>query len=227
MGHWKLDDSPARDFSGQGNNGQVKGGPKPVQGKIGTALDFDGNDDVVEIPGNATLQKLQEGSYTISAWFKPADKPPGKDKDNKASYGIVNKPGFHEGIRYTNEKKFMVEHWLTGADNKHFQTNAATWNEAFEPGSWYHVVSVVDAAARTITLHINGKSKGTSKPWDAGAKARDFGSVPWRIGHAYPGAKEYGWPAKAVIDDVRLYNRALGAQEVQVLYGAGSVGMDQ
>jgi hypothetical protein len=226
VGHWKLDDQGARDVSGQGNAGTVKGGPKSVKGKLGNALEFDGNDDVVEIPGNAALQKLQEGSYTISAWFNPKDAPPGRDKDNKANYGIVNKAGCHEGLKYTGDRKFMVEHWLTSDDKKQFQTNHATWADTHEPGAWYHVVAVVDAGSRTITIYVNGKTRGPSKPWDANAKSRDFGTTPWRIGCANPGAKEYSWPAKGMIDDVRLYNRALSAQEVQVLFGSGMAGME-
>ncbi len=230
VGRWKLDDSgggQARDASGQGNNGKIKGNPKAVAGKVGGALEFDGNGDVIEIAGNAALKKLQSGSFTIAAWFRPKDKPPGADKDNKAAYGIVNKPGCHEGIKYTNDKKFMVEHWLTDAGGKDFQVNHGTWADTFEPGSWYHVVCVVDTSSRTITIYVNGKARGSSKPWDAGAKARDYGNAPWRIGCANPGAKEYAWPAKATFDDVRLYSRALGAKEVENLYGAGMAGLDK
>ncbi len=229
--HWKLDEegtASARDFSGQGNSGTIKGNPKSVTGKIGKAIEFDGNDDVIEIAGNPVLQKLQEGSYTICAWFNPKDVPSGSGSQNRANYGIVTRPGYHEGLKYTSDKRFHFEHWLVSNDpKKPFQTNTGTWNETYEPGQWYHVAAVVDANSRTLSIYVNGKLKATSKPWDQNAKGRDYGNAPWRIGHANPGAREWAWPAKGAIDDVRIYSRALSAQEIQVIYGSGMAGLDQ
>ncbi len=230
VGHWRLDEggSVARDSSGQNNNGTVKGNPRPVPGKIGNGLAFDGGNDYIEIPGNPALKRLQEGTCTISAWFKPADTPPGKDSDNKSSYGIVLKPGHHMGLHYTGANRFQFEYFVQTTDPQRPQwSGCGTWDATSEPGPWYHVVGVADVASRTLRLYVDGKLRATSKPWDAGAKPREYGDAPWRIGCANPGGVAWGWPAKGVIDDVRLYSRALGAEEVQALYGAGVAGVDQ
>lgn len=225
VGHWTFDETEgetAKDSSGKGNHGKLIGGPKRVAGKIGGALEFDGKDDVVEIPNSESLENLQEGSYTIAAWFKPADTPPGQESDNNAHYGIVNKAGWHTGLRYGNDNKFVFEHWLQGEDpNQPQWAGIGTWDETFDPGKWYHVAAVVNAKEGTATIFVNGEEKGTSEAWDPKAKAREYGQTPWRIGHANPGAKEWAWPAKGVIDDVRLYNRALKASEIAELYKAG------
>lgn len=225
VGHWTFDETErdrAADSSGQGNHGRCIGGPRWVAGKVGGALEFDGKDDVVEIPSSPSLENLQEGSYTIAAWFKPADTPPGQESDNHAHYGIVNKTGWHLGLRYGNDNKFVFEHWLQGDDPDQPQwAGIGTWDETFDPGKWYHVAAVVDAKEGTATIFVNGEEKGVSEAWDPKAKSREYGQTPWRIGHANPGAKEWAWPAKGTIDDVRLYNRPLKAAEIAELYRAG------
>ena len=231
VGHWKFDEKEgdvATDSSSSNNNGKLAGGPRRVAGKIGGALEFDGNDDVVEIPGSPVLDSLQKGSYTISAWFKPADTPPGQDSNNKAQYGIVNKTGWHTGLHYSNDNKFAFDHWIqTDKPDEPQWSGIGTWDDTYDPGKWYHVVGVVDTAACTASIYINGESNKTSDSWDNKAKAREYGQVTWKIGYAAPGAQEWAWPAKGVIDDVRLYNRALKDSEIADLYKAGAAGQDK
>ena len=230
VGHWKLEEGGpvARDSSGQGNNGTVKGDPRPVPGKIGNGLAFDGDNDYIEIPGNPALKKLQEGTCTISAWFKPADTPPGKGSESKASYGIVLKPGYHMGLHYTSANRLQFEYFVQTDDPQRPKwSGCSTGDPTLEPGRWYHMVGIADVTSRSLRLHVDGKLRATSKAWDAGGKPRDYGEAPWRIGCANPGGKDWGWLAKGVIDDVRLYNRALSEQEIQTLYGAGMAGMEQ
>src|SRR3989338_5705843 len=58
VGHWKFDEGTglsAGDSSGNNNTGTLVNGPTWTTGKIGQALNFDGVDDYVKIPGTATL----------------------------------------------------------------------------------------------------------------------------------------------------------------------------
>ena len=69
VGMWLFDEGKgdvAKDSSGNQNDGTLKNGPKWVTGKSGTALEFDGIDDYVEIPDSASL-RVQ--SFTLSAWI--------------------------------------------------------------------------------------------------------------------------------------------------------------
>ena len=65
-------------------------------------------------------------------------------------------------------------------------------------------------------------AKNSSPPWDATSRAREYGQTTWKVGTAAPGSKAYAYPAKGVIDDVRLYRRALTAQEITNLAKAAS-----
>ena len=52
VGFWAFNEGTGdtvKDLSGKDNHGKAVGGPKWVKGKIGSALEFDGKDDYLEI----------------------------------------------------------------------------------------------------------------------------------------------------------------------------------
>ncbi len=70
VGAWLFDEGggdTARDSSGKGNDGKLVGDPKRVAGKFGEALEFDGEDDCVEVPDDDTLDVT---AVTLAAWVK-------------------------------------------------------------------------------------------------------------------------------------------------------------
>jgi hypothetical protein len=222
IGHWKLDDEKgstvAADASGRGANGKVVGAVAFVPGKLGGALQVDGKGGYVELPETEELDKVQDGNYSVAAWFKPEGVPEGKDADNNAAYGIVIKTGWHTGLSYSADKKFVMTHWL--ATDKPLEptwVGAGAWDQDYEPGEWYHLVGVVDRGAGTVKLYLNGDEKG-SADFPANAPTRKYEKVTWKIGIASPGAPSYAWPAKGLIDDARIYSKALSAAEVKGLY---------
>ena len=71
VGRWTFDEGKgtiAHDSSGRGNHGTVMGGAKWAEGRIGGALEFDGQDDFVSIPNESRFDIT--GSITISAWIR-------------------------------------------------------------------------------------------------------------------------------------------------------------
>jgi hypothetical protein len=220
VGHWKLDDAKgsatAADAAGKAD-GKVVGGAVFAEGKVGGALKCDGKGGHVELPNSEELDKLQEGSYSIAAWFKPEAVPPGTESANDASYGIVLKTGWHLGLNYTNEKKFLMTHWLAGdKPEEPVWTGTGAWDEEYEPGHWYHVTGVVDKAGGKVMIYLNGELKNTAE-FTPNAAAKKYDKETWKIGIGRPGAENWAWPAKGSIDDVRLYNRAITAAEVKAL----------
>ena len=221
VGHWKLDDekgsTSAVDAAGKAN-GKVIGSAGFGEGKLGGALRCDGKGGYVEIPNTDDLDKIQEGSYSLAAWFKPEGVPPGKESANDASYGIVLKTGWHLGLNYTNEKKFLMTHWLAGEKPEEpIWTGTGAWDEDYEPGQWYHLVGMVDRGAGKVSIYLNGEFKN-SADFAPNAPAKKYEKMTWKIGIGNPGASDWSWPAKGSIDDVRIYGRALTAAEVKSLY---------
>ncbi len=203
--------SIAVDSSANTNNGNLIGSPIWTTGQVGDGgLDFDylSGEDYVEVPNHQTLEQVQEGNYTISAWFNPGSTPPGTGSDPDANYGIVIKTGWHLGLYYGNDNKFSLVHYLTG--NQGVGANSVN---TFLPGTWYHVTGVVDKAAGTVKLYVNGILEDTGN-FTGGTAAREYNSETWKVGVANPGAPTYAWPADGTVDEVRIYNRALTDDDV-------------
>src|SRR5436305_45585 len=62
-----------------------------------------------------------------------------------------------------------------------------------------------------------GEGRNTAE-WEANKATRDYAKTPWRVGVANPTAKKWAWPAKGLIDEVRIYKKALSDAEVAALY---------
>jgi len=53
-----------------GNHGTLVGGPKTAEGKVGDGLEFDGSDDIVQLP------VIMLGDFTIEIWYFVSVAPP-------------------------------------------------------------------------------------------------------------------------------------------------------
>ncbi len=215
LAHWKLDETSgvtAVDSVG-GNDGFLNGNASWSTGAIdgGLAFDYANGEDYVEIPNSPGLENVQEGDYTLAAWFRPDSTPPGTGGDNDANYGILIKAGWHNGLYYTNDNRFALDQVFD--DNSSIGLLSGN---TFNPGSFHHVAGVVDRSSGTMSLYVNGQLEDTQS-FTPGTAAREYGTEPWRIGIAYAGAASWGWPADGVIDDARIYDRALSAAEVAEL----------
>jgi len=226
-GHWKLDDKAGGtvvDSSPAKNPGKIVAQPGRTTGKFGGAFTFNGKDSYVEIPNSKDLDQIQNGSYSIAAWFKPEIVPPGtSDAANDAQYGIVMKTGWHEGLSYNNQKQFVMTHWIQGDANPVW-SGTGTWTDEYAPGEWYHVGGVVDQDERVAKIYVNGELKGTTDPWNKGTKTKVYEQQTWKIGVAAPGSDQYAWFAKGAVGDVRIYKGALTDGQVRTLYEAGAKG---
>ena len=74
VGWWRLDDgsgTTAADSSGNGNDGTIQGDPQWVAGKVGGALEFDGDGDYVDCGNDAVFDITEE--ITLSVWINAND----------------------------------------------------------------------------------------------------------------------------------------------------------
>jgi hypothetical protein len=208
VGHYKLDQD-ATDSSGNNNHGALGGDPQWTAGKIGGALDFDG-DDYVDC-GNPSQLDFGTASWSVSAWIKM---PASTDNRN-----IFAKGGDSAGgIRYMLNVSETEGHkaCLTVDDNatKVQSTSSVTVDD----GQWHHVVGIRDGS--TLRLYVDGVQDGASVPLSDGYDLSGTSQA-----NAYIGA---GWNYETsvvqkyfigVIDDVRIYSQALSAEEIAWLAG--------
>ncbi len=74
-----IQGNTAKDQSGKGNDGTINGNAKTVPGKYGEALEFDGQDDFVEVPLANSITFSTGDSLTVQAWVKTDDQPTKND----------------------------------------------------------------------------------------------------------------------------------------------------
>ncbi len=215
VAHWGFDEGAgeaSKDLAGKENAALLKGAAWSKDGIVGGAVAFDGSGAHVEIPNSKPLENLLEQSYALSAWFWATDVPPGTAPANDSRYAILLKAGHHTGLGFDGSGQFAAEHWLEGGKG-----NGISSGQSYAPGAWHHVVSNYNRSAGTLEIFVDGEWKAYRDiPRDA--KTVDYKVTPFRLGIAVPGGKEYAWPAKGLIDEVRIYSRSLGLDEIRALY---------
>jgi len=185
----------AIDLSGHGNNGTIYGA-QCVQGRSGEALSFDGVDDYVEVLDSASLNITDE--ITIVVWFN--------------TFAFTDP--YYQGLvkRGTWENGFLI---AVDVDPPHpvllwFRKNDSGLGISFgatEVGEWYQVVAVLRADG-TAEGWLNGSLEKT-------VTKRALGSISAPL---YIGSFEIARFHNGLIDEVRIYNRALSEEEIKWLY---------
>ncbi len=174
--------------------------PPPAEGKVGKALACDGASTLFEVPASPQLEPEQ---MTIEAWIKPAEIPAGKDNRR----WIVNKnrnewENGHYALMILGDKVGAYLNIGGGEKNAHLATSAQL---LLKPNQWAHLAMTYDAA--TLKVFHNGSEVAS----EAINKKRVPGRTPLAIGARQDGYIHF----KGAIDEVRLYRRALAADELK------------
>ncbi|MBI3621533.1 MAG: hypothetical protein HY208_05025 [Nitrospirae bacterium] len=209
LGHWKFEEAggtTAVDSSGSGNTGALMNGATRIAGGIGQALSLDGLDDYVNIPQTTALNAYP---LTIAVWMKTT---------TTGLKGIVNKyaPGSRNGYQlFTSGGNLCAWYFKNGSNYVWDGSGCALQTPGYNDNRWHHAVMVVDASGGK--LYVDGVLKA-SRGWTGTAGAPST-TRPLNIGQ-YPGTASPYFPG--LLDDVRLYSRALSGAEVVALYGAAA-----
>ena len=179
------------DASGNGNTGTINGATW-VAGKYGTALNFNGTSNLVLINHSSSLA-LDTG-MTLEAWVMPT--------------------AAQSGWRTIMQKETDA-YFLHASGNAPLQPTAGgTFNGAVDyfaspsalaVNAWSHVAVTWDGSI--MRLYVNGVEVANH----ARTGTLQTTTTPLRIG----GNSPYGEFFLGRIDEVRIYNRALSAAEIQ------------
>jgi hypothetical protein len=198
-------------------------------------LQFDGQDDYIEVPDDGNLSVTDAG-LSVSAWIRPdvltfpksqgtgyihwlgkgqagaqewtfrmynavtTDHPP---RPNRISFYVFN-PAGAEGV------------------GSYFQ-------DPTTPGTWIHVVGVVDSALTRTAIYKNGQFRRCDRYQQSGDSGCEYhnleiqpqpGGAPMRIG-----TRDFESFFQGAIKEVRVWNRPLADAEVMALY-SGTVSAD-
>jgi hypothetical protein len=204
IAHWRFDEgqgSEAYDSTGFSSVGQVYGGAtwtEGLGGQYGTALKFDGGGQAYVEVGDFTI----EGATSFSVWAY---------KENLGNWQRV----FDFGDGPNSHNLMLANRWTT---------NEAEWSIRRGPtnrtlvvqdfwtlNEWQHVVASVDDSG-LMKLYRNGVLRG--------AFLRN-GHLPEAISRTkqYVGKSNWGNHLLGMIDDLRVYDRAISLDEVEQIYG--------
>lgn len=203
VGWWTLDTTrygtganQVIDSSGGGFTGTVTGTPVAKATMIQQGLEFDGG----SVSSITTTYTGALTDFTACAWFIPLPSRTGYDrildKDFSTGFWLGNNTGTNDwggGIRNTDGNPLFTG--FTLSDNK-----------------WYHLCIQRSGTTQTVILNASSTISSTIS-----STATD-GTAPVRIGTSSFGSTD---GCKCIIDDVRIYNRALSLAEVKQLYLQG------
>jgi subtilisin family serine protease len=204
IAHWKLDEGSgtiAYDSAGS-YDGTLYGDPTWTTGQIDGALDFNGGDyvDITGSSGTGSPLNIYNKNMSISAWakFRGAG---GTIVARAKGYYITYRLGISSNQVYINTYKQGSGHWFLTAD-------------ALVPDTWYHLVGVFDRDGDLGRIYINGVKKAE------GAMTIDplSNDASTKIGCRNDTSDD---SFNGIIDDVRIYNQALSAEEIWQLYREG------
>jgi hypothetical protein len=200
IGWWKLDDgsgTAAKDSSRAfgGNDGKLVGDPKWVKGRKGGALRFDGNQYV-------SLGDIFQGGYTeisIACWVKHSR----SQWQNIVERSAWDNP---DGIG------LMMDYNGTSVTFGHYGIVGASSKVNVQDNQWHHVVGTMrqNGFDYIYSIYVDGKLDNTA--------TNSVGLAPtghgWAIGARYDGT----WTYRGLVDDVRIYDRALSDSEIQAIF---------
>ena len=218
VGYWSMNEgtgSYAGDSSGNRNQGTLTNGPTWVDGKRGKAINFDGSNDYVVSGAAFSDLGTTNKPYTLSAWIKANT---GETTGNIINSYIAGLGGWRLGMVTLSTSKIVVNSWVGSR-------STATSTTSITPGQWYHVVNTWDASGG-LRIYINGAfDNSVAQATYSASGGSNVVSVALGALNGAAGSTENYFAG--LIDEVRIYNRALSAAEIQALYksGAGRIGL--
>lgn len=200
VGRWKMDEGSgtvAGDSSGLGNTGSLVNGPAWSSG----ALSFDGVDDRVQVADSPSLDLTNQG--TIGAWIHPRSLPDGYGTVVEKFSGGGQGAGYQLLLGASNTAGLWL---MSGGTSSNIQSDA----NLFSLNGWTHIAVTWNGSS--IQYYKNGQPFGSARSQPRSASAN---TLPLILG------LDTGYTGRlnGLLDDVRIYDRALGASEIQAVFG--------
>ena len=213
VAYYSFDNCNANDDSGNGHDGVIQGNPQCVDGVSGKAFYFDGKDDYISIFPDI------ESPFSFTIWFKTS-----KDTSELSGCACAG-----ENL-ISNENNGSTDHMLGsdvylsilqnrlafgGSDLNSYSDKSGYGKEIINDNRWHFVVATNDGnnikvyLDKKLTINMNGvRFKIGTKKLNIGYSLNDNPYVKERF-------------FNGIIDEVRIYNRALSESEIKQLYEEG------
>lgn len=208
VGWWRLNGN-TNDSSGYSNNGTISGTVLPAVGWNNTAngaYQFDGASSI-NVSDSNSLDVSDTLSLSGWAYF---------DTGSMGVYqGFVSKLASSYELNKSGNNGARIEVICGGANHRADESPGSLTST----GQWYFVVSTFNAANGDITLYVNGSPRSVYyvDPHVGCSGIQNTTTQVMLGGRSSGGLRLYGR-----LDDVRVYNRILTAEEASAMYTRGA-----
>lgn len=210
VGAWlfdEIDGKVAADSSDNGNDGNLVGGAKWVEGKFGNAIELNGTDAWVTVPAIAPLKE-----FTLLKWFNLTGRV-------GAWRCFFNHDGWARGFvhyqfRSDNKMEFGI-HSNNPARHPGYADSDFTADQSIL-NKWYHLAVAYSSTEKSIRVYFDGKLDAGGE-W-VEALPGEFG--PGRIGSWSNGGREW----QGMFDEMLLFNVSLEEDDIKMLMENGLEG---
>jgi prepilin-type N-terminal cleavage/methylation domain-containing protein len=205
VGVWNFDEgsgTTANDASGYNNHGTIYGASYTTDtpsGK-GYALSFDGVDDYINCGNDESLNITN--AITVEAWVKPFS------FDGGSNFAVVDRGSYRQyQLKLDNTGKVVASLWHSDGRNNYCYGQG----KSVPLNKWNYILISYDGIG-TVKSYFNGelqcshiRNKGSIISLEASLSIGRAGSYQWN----------------GLIDEVRIYEKALETAQVEELYYAG------
>lgn len=212
VGHWTFEEgagTTTADKTGNGITGTLTNGPTWSAGKFGKGISFDGTDDYASIASPATLRNQD---FTIGFWVKPGT------QDNSIismlDFAHESAQGWVIQSEDATTNKYYYFTYRSGGGYQPAGGFGAGIGIQYTSDVWQYITYT--KRGTTVKGYKNGVEVFT--PADAASATVTYGTTE----NLFIGAcvSQAARNMTGEIDDVRIYNRALSAQEISNLYNS-------
>lgn len=231
MAHYKLNGN-AKDFSPNGNHGQIIGQLEPTMDRFGNrygAFEFSGNgNSYIEIPSSPSLES-PDSQLTIAGWFR-------LKSHDYSNYWLTlvckgfdlqensSNPQYRFQVTQNYKSQFstcsptiMQGYSVISMNSDAIFCDSEYLNHRFEPERWHFYA--ISYNSFQVSVYYDGK-KVAQYPFSSRLTRN---SSPLFIGRDNPGIID---DYKGALDDIRIYNIGLNDSEIYSLYRETSSGID-
>lgn len=192
---WGFDEESgalALDATGAGHDGTIEGALRIVDGRFGSALLFDGIQDVVVVPDSEALA-LGDG-FTLSAWVRPTL--------TTTAWAAIAQKATDAWFLHASSLNGRPAAGATLADVCCTQVVAS---QALPTNVWSHLAATYDGIA--LRYFVDGVLVGSTPA---------SGGIQVTAGELRFGNNTYGEGFAGAIDELRIYDRALDPAELDL-----------
>jgi hypothetical protein len=208
---WKFDETSGAAVadSAGANHGTLFNGASRVPGRFGTAISFNGVNQYLEVPHSSTLHSDRQ--LTVAGWLR-------LNSLGETWQGVFWKGNVPDCTAGCENREYSL--WLRNDGLLQFASTPAdrvgigqlkcnTSPGRVVTGRWYHVAAIIDSDAGHMKLYVDG-IEACSVPYSGAGIRTSTG--PFRVG------TNPNWASlNGSIDDLRIYRRALTAEEIAAL----------